>query len=82
MKIAPKLIICAILSISIGIAAASPLLISELNVIPYPRLPDGPKADTSISVVYAKFNVSPGNELVKGVSDATTSILDYEVILT
>ncbi|MGD6810186.1 MAG: hypothetical protein ACQCN3_10860 [Candidatus Bathyarchaeia archaeon] len=80
MKTIPTVIICAILSLSIGIAAAAPLLVSELNITPFPRLPDGPKADASISVVYANFEVNPGKEYIEG-QQMATQILDYEIIL-
>jgi hypothetical protein len=80
MKTTATIIICAVLSLTIGIAAASPLLISELNITPYPRLPDGPKADASINVVYANFEVNPGKEYIKGQQMATQN-LDYEIIL-
>lgn len=84
MKTTPTIIICAILSLSIGIAAATPLLVSELNFKPYPGLPEGPKADTSISVIYANFSTRPGNTIknpIGGVSEVTTTMLDYEIIL-
>jgi hypothetical protein len=57
MKIAPKIIICAILSISIGIAAAAPLLASELNITPFISHVKGPTADYNLDVVYANFTV-------------------------
>lgn len=78
MKIALKLLTAALLSLTIGIACASPLLISELTIKPYPRIPDGPKADTSVSVIYANFIISAGNTALNNIS---TSILDYEVVL-
>ncbi len=55
MKIAPKLIIAAILSLSIGIAAATPLFVAE--IIPYPRMPQGPTANFGVDVAYADFKV-------------------------
>ncbi len=55
MKTSLKLIIVAALALSIGVAYASPLLIAP-NVQPYPRVPEGPKAEFSVNVVYANFN--------------------------
>ncbi|XES78298.1 MAG: hypothetical protein ACBZ72_05340 [Candidatus Bathyarchaeia archaeon] len=57
MKYGIKLLFAAILSMSIGIACASPLLISELNLAPYPYLPEGPKPEVTANVVYASFSV-------------------------
>jgi hypothetical protein len=57
MKIAPKLILCAVLSISIGIAAAGPLLASELNIRPWTDHIQGPTANFDIDVVYANFTI-------------------------
>jgi len=57
MKIGTNLILLGILSMLIGSAFASPLLISELEIRPGPGLPEGPKAEFSVSVVYANFSV-------------------------
>jgi hypothetical protein len=61
MKIGIKLLFAAILSMSIGIACASPLLISELNLAPYPYLPEGPKPEVAVNVAYASFSVQPAD---------------------
>jgi hypothetical protein len=84
MKFILKILICALLSFSVGIACASPLLVSELNIKPYPGLPEGPKADTSISVVYANFTLHDGNTIqnpITGSPADSTSMLDYEVVI-
>jgi hypothetical protein len=78
MKFASKLVIAALLSLSIGIAAATPLMISELNILPFPRLPEGPKADTNISIVYANFTATPNGTDPYGVPKST---LNYQVVL-
>jgi hypothetical protein len=57
MKIGSKFILIGILSLLVGSAFASPLLISELEIMPSPRLPEGPKAEFSVNVVYANFSV-------------------------
>lgn len=57
MKIGTNLILLGILSMLIGTAFASPLLLSELEILPGPYLPKGPKAEFSVNVVYANFSI-------------------------
>lgn len=58
MKIGTNMIIFGILSLLVGTAFASPLLISELDVLPFhDPLPKGPTADVSVDVVYTNFSV-------------------------
>ena len=40
----------------VGTVFAAPLLIAPTNVQPFPQVPEGPKADFSVNVVYADFN--------------------------
>ncbi len=56
MRTSAKLIIVAFLALGIGVAYASPLLITPINVKPFPRVSEGPKAEFSVNVVYANFN--------------------------
>ena len=49
------MLIAAILSLLVGIAFASPLLYSNLDVQLFPRVPEGPKAKFSVDIVYADF---------------------------
>jgi len=56
MKFTLKLIIFAILSFSLGIACASPLLVSE-KVVPWITYVQGPTADMTVQVVYANFTL-------------------------
>jgi hypothetical protein len=56
MQIGVKMLIAAILSLLVGIAFASPLLYSNLDIKPFPRVPEGPKAKFSVDIVYASFN--------------------------
>lgn len=56
MKFAVKLALIAVLATTVGIAFASPLLYTSLDIKPFPRIPEGPKADFSVNVVYASFN--------------------------
>jgi len=64
----------------IGTAFASPLLISELDIISFPRAPEGPKADFSVSVVYANFTVQDqASSRTSG--GYKLSIIDYNIVL-
>ena len=65
MKIGTNLILIGILSMLIGSAFASPLLISELEIgeiKPFPEPPKGPTADISGDVLYANFSIKPNSE--------------------
>jgi hypothetical protein len=69
-----------ILSLLVGTAFASPLLISELAMVPFWTIPDGPKADLSVNVAYANFAIQ------ENASDNVRNgynryILDYYVVL-
>jgi hypothetical protein len=59
-----KLILVAVLALTAGIAFASPLAILPLNVKPFPNVPQGLKADFSVTIVYAIFGShgNPDNE--------------------
>lgn len=80
MKFGVKLIIIAVLALSVGVAFASPLLYENLVVKPFPRIPEGPKADFSVEVVYANFSVqehtSPDSS-----GGIPLSIVTYNVVL-
>jgi hypothetical protein len=66
MKIGTNLIFLGILSMLVGTAFASPLLISELDIRPFHEpLPKGPTADISVSVVYANFSVQDNTNITK-----------------
>jgi hypothetical protein len=52
-----KLIAIAVLALLSGTAFAAPMLVLPLDVKPYPHVPEGPKADFSVDVVYADFKV-------------------------
>ncbi|MCW4005451.1 MAG: hypothetical protein NWF04_02470 [Candidatus Bathyarchaeota archaeon] len=59
-----KILIAAILSISLGVTAASPLLMSKIDfstIRQYPEPPKGPYADISIDVLYANFSINPSS---------------------
>jgi len=78
MKIGTNMILLGILSMLVGTAFASPLLISELKIRPYNApLPKGPIADISASIVYANFSVGETSVVYnKNVTD-----LSYFVVL-
>ena len=50
-----KLIVVAVLALLAGTAFAAPMLV--VDVRPFPRIPEGPKANFEIDIVYANFNV-------------------------
>jgi hypothetical protein len=80
MKIALKILICAVLSMSIGVATASPLLITELKIEPFYKAPEGPKANFEVNTVYANFDVEEyTSEAVSG--GEKLSVVEYEVVL-
>ena len=64
MKIGVKLLAAALLSLSVGIACASPLLVSELDIKPWVQPIPGPKAEFNIEVVFANFTVLNGSKQV------------------
>jgi hypothetical protein len=52
-----KLIAVAALALLAGTAFAAPMLVVPLDVKPYPRVAEGPKADFSVDMVYANFKI-------------------------
>jgi hypothetical protein len=69
MKIGTNLILLGILSMLVGTAFASPLLISELDIRPYSEpLPKGPTADIDVNVVYVNFSVGDTGERLTDIS--------------
>jgi len=78
MKIGTNLILIGILSMLIGSAFASPLLISELEIgeiKPFPEPPKGPTADISSDVLYANLSINTNSER------ETLTDLSYFVVL-
>ncbi len=57
MKSITKFVIVAILSLSIGATVASPLLVSELDIIPFIKTIPGTTATFGVNAVYANFTV-------------------------
>ena len=63
MKNETNMIWLGLLSMLIGTVFASPLLLSELEIRPGPYLPEGPKADFSVNVVYANFSIQENPDI-------------------
>ena len=55
MEFKYKLIAVAVLALLSGTAFAAPMLVVPLDVKPYPHVPEGPKADFNVDMVYANF---------------------------
>ena len=55
MEFKYKLIAVAVLALLSGTAFAAPMLVVPLDVKPYPRVAEGPKADFSVELLYANF---------------------------
>ncbi len=80
MKIGIKLALVGILSMLVGTAFASPLLLSELEIVPFYKAPEGPKADFTINVAYANFTVQDqASNMTSG--PYNLSIIDYSIVL-
>jgi hypothetical protein len=75
MKTRSKFILIAVLSLLAGAAFATPLLLSELQIVPFWTMPEGPKADLSVSVVYANFTIQGDS------STHNEPIIGYYVVL-
>jgi hypothetical protein len=73
LKSGIKLSAVAIFALSIGVAYASPLLFSPIDVKPFPVVPEGPKANFSVEVVYANFSTV---EFERNVTHASFSGFD------
>ncbi len=78
MKHQAKLVLFGLLSLTIGVAFASPLLASELNIRPFIKHVQGPTADFSVEAVYANFTIINGS---KPVSYFDGPAIEYYVVL-
>jgi hypothetical protein len=63
MKIGAKMLIAAIFSLLIGVAFASPLLLSDLNIRPWITHVQGPTAEFKVEVAYANFTVDNNDSI-------------------
>lgn len=57
MKFTSNLVFIGLFSLLIGSVFASPLLLSELDIVPFRVVPEGPKAEFSVNVAYANFTI-------------------------
>lgn len=80
MKFALKMLICAVLSLSIGVATASPLIITELDIEPFHKIPEGPKANFEVTTVYASFDVQKHASNISSGGE-NLALVNYEVVL-
>ncbi len=55
MEFKLKLALVAVLALLAGTAFAAPMLVVDVH--PFPRIPEGPKANFAIDIVYANFSV-------------------------
>jgi len=82
MKTKAKFILLCLLAFLVGSAFATPLLISELEIVPFWTIPLGPNADFTASIIYANFSIQndlPRNDVNLG--DYYESNLDYFFVL-
>ena len=78
MKIALKMLIAAILSLTVGIACASPLLVTELNIRPWVKYVQGTTAQFDVSVVYTNFTLQNADKPIT--QDSGPTISYYAVV--
>jgi hypothetical protein len=73
-----KFIICLILSISLGIAATTPLLRAELTAKPWVTHIQGPNAPFNVEVVYANFTITDPDLPITQTSGPT---IEYNIVV-
>lgn len=78
VKIAPKFLICAMLSVLIGIAVTAPLMASELEIKPWKTQIPGPTAHFNIDTVYANFTTENSDAPLTTSSGPT---INYQVVV-
>jgi len=77
-----KFIVIGIISLLAGSALTTPLLLSELDIVPFWTMPEGPKANLSVNVVYANFTIQ--NDLPRynvNLGEYYESNVDYFIVL-
>jgi hypothetical protein len=77
-----KFILIGILSLLAGSALTTPLLLSELDIVPFWTIPEGQKANLGVNVVYANFTIQ--NDLPRyniNLGEYYKSNLDYFIVL-
>ena len=78
MKISLALIAIALSGLITGLAFATPLMLSELDVRPWLHHIQGPTADFEIEIIFANFTVLDPNEPTSQVDDIS---IDYQFLL-
>ncbi|MFB3890216.1 MAG: hypothetical protein ACE14S_12055 [Candidatus Bathyarchaeia archaeon] len=81
MKHGIKLVIAAVLSLSVGVVFAAPLYIADMNIHPFTGVRQGPKADFTVSVVYANFSVHENEDPEPSPGSVNLNVVDYFVVL-
>jgi len=78
MKASLKLLAIALTGLITGIAFATPLMISELEIRPYIRHIQGPTADFEIEVIFANFTILDQTQPASNVDDLS---LSFQILL-
>ena len=78
MKTSLKLLAIALIGLTTGIAFTTPLIIAELEIIPWIRHVQGPTADFEIEVVFGNFTIL---EPTKPTSKEDDLSLQYQILL-
>jgi hypothetical protein len=81
MKHGIKLLIAAVLSLSIGVAFAAPLFVADMTIEPWTGLRQGPRADFAVSTVYADFSVQENAVPSSRYPGSNASLVNYYVVL-
>lgn len=79
MKQRMTLSVLVILSLAVGVAFGSPMLYNGLRMN-FSELPEGPKANFAVDIVFADFNVQERNSAVSS-GGIPLSTLSYSVVL-
>jgi len=78
MKNSVKFLAIAVLSLAMGIASASPLLITELKIRPWIHEVQGQTAQFSVNVIYANFTIQDADKPVE--QDSGPTITYFAVV--
>ena len=76
MKKSLSIVLIAVLAFGFGIAYAAPMIVVPVDIQLLPVVKEGPKADFSVDVVYAKFDLETSKNTVP-----SESAVSYTVVL-
>ena len=77
-----KFILIGIISLLAGSALTTPLLLAELEIVPFWTMPEGPKADLSVKVSYANFTIQNNlSNSDNNTSDFNVTNIEYYIVL-